>query len=97
MPAVPAQARRSRPGPRDAVPLTTQHVALFSLVAIYIVFRLNQTEVRIMAKKHSLTGHRSSKTGKFVTERYAKAHPDKTQRESIPNPGRGDTGRGKKN
>lgn len=48
-----------------------------------------------MAKKQSHTGHRSSKTGQFVTETYAKRHPSTTQKESIPNPGRGDTGRGK--
>ena len=57
---------------------------------------LKQLEVKVMAKKQSHTGHRSSKTGKFVKESYAKKHPDKTQKESIPNPGRGDTGRGKK-
>ncbi|PUB72868.1 MAG: hypothetical protein DBP03_15220 [gamma proteobacterium symbiont of Ctena orbiculata] len=51
--------------------------------------------VFIMAKKQSHTGHRSSKTGQFVTETYAKRHPSTTQKESIPNPGRGDTGRGK--
>ena len=47
-------------------------------------------------KKHSHTGHRDSRTGQFVTERDAKRRPATTQRESIPNPGRGDTGRGKK-
>jgi hypothetical protein len=49
-----------------------------------------------MAKKNSHTGYRSSKDGQFVTEKYAKRYPDITQKESIPNPGRGDTGRGKK-
>ncbi len=49
-----------------------------------------------MAKKKSHTGYRSSKTGQFVTERDAKKHPNTTQKESIPNPGRGDTGRSKK-
>ena len=49
-----------------------------------------------MAKKHTHTGHRSSKSGRFVKENYAKRHLDTTQKESIPNPGRGDTGRGKK-
>ena len=49
-----------------------------------------------MAKKKSHTGYRSSETGQFVTEEYAKRHPRTTQRESIPNPGRGDTDRGKK-
>ena len=36
-------------------------------------------------------GHRSSNTGKFVTERYANSHKSTTQREIIPNPGRGDS------
>ena len=49
-----------------------------------------------MTRKQSHAGHRSSKTGRFVKESYAKKNPDKTQKESIPNPGRGDTGRGKK-
>ena len=48
-----------------------------------------------MVKKDSHTGHRSSKTGRFVKGSYAKKHPDTTQKESIPNPGRGDTGRRK--
>lgn len=55
-----------------------------------------QREEWIMAKKHSHPGYRSSKTGRFVTERYGKRHPSTTQKESIPNPGRGDTGRGNK-
>lgn len=46
--------------------------------------------------KNSHTGHRSAKTGRFVKESYAKRYPDKTVKESIPDPGRGDTGRGKK-
>ena len=46
-----------------------------------------------MSKKKSHTGHRSSKTGQFVKEKYAKSHPATTQKESIPNPGEGDTGR----
>jgi len=46
--------------------------------------------------KNSHTGHRSSTTGQFVKEGFAKRHPKTTQKESIPNPGRGDTGRGKK-
>ena len=50
-----------------------------------------------MSKKKSHTGHRSSITGQFVTKHYAKKHPTTTQKESIPNPGRGDTGRGKGN
>ena len=49
-----------------------------------------------MAKKHSHTGHRDSESGQFVPKKYADKHPKTTQKESIPNPGRGDTGRGKK-
>jgi len=49
-----------------------------------------------MSKNHTHTGYRSSTTGRFVTEQQAKRSPSTTQRESIPNPGRGDTGRGKK-
>jgi tetratricopeptide (TPR) repeat protein len=48
------------------------------------------------SKKKSHTGHRSSVTGRFVKEGYAKRYPHRTQTESIPNPGHGDTGRGKK-
>lgn len=48
-----------------------------------------------MSKKTSHAGYRSSTSGKFVKESYAKRNPERTQRESIPNPGRGDTGRGK--
>ena len=44
-----------------------------------------------MSKRKSHTGHRSSVSGEFVTEKYAKSHPRTTQKESIPNPGRGDT------
>lgn len=46
-------------------------------------------------KKNSHPGHRDSKTGQFVTKKYADSHKSTTQKESIPNPGRGDTGRGK--
>ena len=60
------------------------------------MMRSDQPKAETMAKKQSHTGHRSSKTGRFVRESYAKAHPNTTQKESIPNPGRGDTGRGKK-
>ncbi len=44
-----------------------------------------------MLKKHSHTGYRDSKNGRFVTERIAKRRPSTTQKESIPNSGRGDT------
>jgi hypothetical protein len=47
-----------------------------------------------MTSKNSHTGYRDSKSGKIVTEKYAEKHPNTTQKESIPNPGRGDTGRG---
>jgi len=47
-------------------------------------------------KKNSHPGYRDSKTGQFVKENHAKRNPNTTQKESIPNPGRGDTGRGKK-
>lgn len=46
-----------------------------------------------MAGKHSHTGYRDSKTGRFVTEKVAKRRPATTQKESIPNLGRGDTGK----
>jgi hypothetical protein len=38
----------------------------------------------IMAKKATKkTVHRSSKTGKFVTEKYAKKHPNTTEKERV--------------
>lgn len=40
------------------------------------------------------TGYRDSRTGEFVTRREAERRPATTQRESIPKPGYGDTGRG---
>jgi hypothetical protein len=43
-------------------------------------------------RSQSHPGHRDSKTGQFVTKRYAKAHPETPQRESIPNPGQKNTG-----
>jgi len=37
-----------------------------------------------MAKgKKNIKAHRSAKTGKFVTEKYAKKHPDTTVKETI--------------
>lgn len=45
--------------------------------------------------KHSHTGYRSDKTGHFVTKAYGTSHPSKVTKESIPNPGRGDTDRGR--
>lgn len=47
-----------------------------------------------MASKNSHTGHRDSGSGQFVPKEYADKHPKTTQKESIPNPGKGDTGRG---
>ena len=47
-----------------------------------------------MASKNSHPGHRDSTSDQFVTEKYAEKHPKTTQKESIPNPGKGDTGRG---
>lgn len=52
--------------------------------------------VAMASKKDSHTGHRSSVTGRFVKESYANRCPSRTQKESIPNPGHGDTGRRKK-
>lgn len=70
---------------------------LTSIENIYIVVTVRIDKmVFAMAKNNSHPGHRDSRNGQFVTERHAKRHPDTTQRESIPNPGRGDTGRGKK-
>jgi len=46
--------------------------------------------VNSMATKNSHTGHRDSKNGRFVTDDYAKKHPKTTEKEAIPNPGRGD-------
>ena len=47
-----------------------------------------------MGKKGHI-GHRDSKSGEFVTEKYAEKHKDTTQREIIPNPGRGDSDKSK--
>lgn len=47
-------------------------------------------------KKNSHTGYRSSVSGQFVKESYAKRYPARTQKESIPDAGHGDTGRSKK-
>ena len=49
-----------------------------------------------MPKRKSHTGYRSADTGRFVTKDYADKHRKTTVKESIPNPGEGDTGRGKK-
>ncbi len=47
-----------------------------------------------MSKEKTHTGYRDSKTGQFVKEQTANRRPASTQKESIPNPGRGDTNRG---
>jgi len=49
-----------------------------------------------MSNKNSHPGYRDSKNGQFTTEKHAKSHPSTTQKESIPNPGRGDTDKGNK-
>lgn len=46
------------------------------------------------AKKH--LAYRDSGNGRPVTEKYAKQHSKTTEKESIPNPGRGDTDRNSK-
>lgn len=51
----------------------------------------NKSGSRSGSGSKSHIGHRSSVTGRFVKESYAKAHPERTQRERIPNPGRGDS------
>jgi hypothetical protein len=40
-------------------------------------------------------GGRDARNGRFVTIQETKRRPDTTVRERIPNPGHGDTGRGK--
>ena len=47
-------------------------------------------------KSQSHTGYRSAKDGRFKSEAQAKQmKPENVVKEQIPNPGRGDTGRGK--
>lgn len=41
-------------------------------------------EVRRMAGKKSGGPYRSAKTGRYVTEKYGKAHPNTTVREAAP-------------
>lgn len=45
---------------------------------------------------NSHLGGRDSRTGHFIPVSEARRHPSTSQVERIPNPGRGDTGRGKK-
>jgi len=49
-----------------------------------------------MTSKNSHQGYRNSKNGKFVKGEYAKKHKATTQKESVPNPGKGDTDRTKR-
>lgn len=49
-----------------------------------------------MSKKTGHTGYRDNDSGEFVTKKYGESHPKSTTKETIPNPGRGDTGRGGK-
>jgi hypothetical protein len=49
-----------------------------------------------MSNSKSHPGYRDSKNGQFVTAATAKRRPATTQKESIPNPGRGDTDARKK-
>lgn len=50
-----------------------------------------------MASKKSHPVYRDSKAGRLLSkEQAARKDPAKVQRESMPNRGRGDTGRGKK-
>ena len=48
-----------------------------------------------MSNKATHTGHRSSKSGQFVTEREANRSKATHQPEQIQNPGQGDTARRK--
>ncbi len=45
---------------------------------------------------HSRIGGRDSETGKFIPLKETEQHPATTQRERIPLPGYGDTGRSNK-
>lgn len=49
-----------------------------------------------MAERQARRGARDSETGKFITKKEADRRPATTQKENIPLPGYGDTGRGKK-
>jgi hypothetical protein len=46
--------------------------------------------------KQARRGARDSKTGQFITKKEADRRPSTTQKENIPLPGYGDTGRSKK-
>lgn len=47
-------------------------------------------------KSKSHLGGRDARTGQFIPIPEARSRPDSAVVERIPNPGRGDTGRGKK-
>lgn len=50
-----------------------------------------------MSQKKTRTGYRDSGTGLFITEQQAnRRNPNNWQKERVPLPGRGDTGRSKK-
>lgn len=49
-----------------------------------------------MTKKKTHTGVRDTRTGQFVPKSEADRRPATTVRERVPNPGYGDTGRGKR-
>lgn len=54
------------------------------------------TEILLMSKKKTRPGYRDSGNGQFISEQQAnRRKPSNWQKESIPLPGRGDTGRGK--
>ncbi|KAF0142274.1 MAG: hypothetical protein FD153_622 [Rhodospirillaceae bacterium] len=44
-----------------------------------------------MTSKNSRHGYRDSRNGQFVKKKYTEKHKETTQKESIPNPGRGNT------
>lgn len=54
----------------------------------------NGIGVKTGRSRKTHTVYRDSKTGRFISEKDAKRRPATTQKERIPAPGRGDTGRG---
>ena len=48
----------------------------------------------IMASKDSHPQYRSAGNGRFAKENQAKRDPSRYVKEQVPNPGKGDTGRG---
>ena len=50
-----------------------------------------------MTRKKTRTGYRDSGSGQFITEQQAnRRNPNNWQKERVPLPGRGDTGRNRK-